>query len=118
MKGNLKWINNTLRLGKCDVARVDVVDKQYVSVVLLPGLEGRRTKFSSLDQCKNHLKYQVHIWLSFAGVYQIVTQRLAVNWVNLGIQNGGLVGRKGRINVLTQKPKGKRTVISWTPYDD
>jgi hypothetical protein len=113
----LNWASNTLRLGKWSVARVDIVDGHYISVVLLPGLEGRRTKFSSLEQCKNHLKYQVHVWLSFAGAYPVVTQRLAENWVNLGIQSGGIVGKEGRINVLTWKPKGKRSVITWSSYD-
>jgi hypothetical protein len=38
----LNWASNTLRLGKWSVARVEVIDGDYIGVVLLPGLEGRR----------------------------------------------------------------------------
>ena len=117
MLNKLKWVSNTLTLGKWCVGRVELVDGNYISVVLLPGLEGRE-KFASLDQCKLYVLYQVHVWLSFAGIYEVVTQCIKGNWASLGIQSGELVNHKGRINVLTVEPKGKGTVITWTPYND
>ena len=113
----LSWSNNTCRLGKVTIGRVEKRDKLWVVVLDLPQATTDHNEFESLEQCKLSLEYFVNIWLAQASILTAITTTITTTPVNLGVQSGTLVQKWGKINILTKEWKGDKCKITWVPYD-